>query len=106
MSKAAAPLHGGAAGEAPELVAGYDVDGMTDGIDPKAERSIRSSQTIRIVAVLVVITVLAVWAIANTDDVQVDWIADTTTAPLIVVIGASAVLGFIIGLLVNWRHRS
>lgn len=103
---AGAPLHGGAAGEAPELVAGYDVDGMTDGIDPKAERSIRSSQTIRIVAVLVAITVLAVWAIANTDDVQVDWIADTTTAPLIAVIGASAALGFIIGLLINWRHRS
>jgi uncharacterized integral membrane protein len=79
---------------------------MTDGIDPKAERSIRSSQTIRIVAFLVAITVLAVWAIANTDDVQVDWIADTTTAPLIVVIGASAALGFVIGLLVTWRHRS
>ncbi|HZJ48681.1 MAG TPA: hypothetical protein VFD97_06580 [Acidimicrobiia bacterium] len=42
---------------------------MTDGIDPKAERSIRSSQTIRIVAVLVAITVLAVWAIANTSAV-------------------------------------
>ena len=49
---------------------------------------------IRIVAVLGAIAVLAVWAIANTDHVEVDWIADTTTAPLIVVIGA---LGFIIG---------
>ena len=56
---------------------------------------------IRIVAVLGAIAVLAVWAIANTDHVEVDWTADTTTAPLIAVIGA---LGFIIGLLI-WVVR-
>ena len=72
---------------------------------PRPNDPFASSQTIRIVAVLVVVTVLAVWAIANRDDVQVDWIADTTTAPLNVVIGASAALGFILGLLVNCRHR-
>lgn len=58
---------------------------------------------IRIVAVLGAIAVLAVWAIANTDHVEVDWAADTTTAPLIVAIGAH---GFIIGLFLTWRHRS
>jgi uncharacterized integral membrane protein len=37
--------------------------------------------------------------------VEVDWLFDTTTNSLVVVIIGSAVLGFLIGLFVAWRRR-
>jgi uncharacterized integral membrane protein len=48
--------------------------------------------------------VLILFAVLNTDDVGVDFIADTVSAPLILVIFLSALFGFVIGWLVR-RHR-
>jgi len=46
---------------------------------------------------------LLVFAVLNTDDVGVDFVADTVNAPLILVIFLSALLGFVIGWFVR-RH--
>lgn len=75
-------------------------------VDSGTERRIRTRQTIRLVVVLVVVVLLAVWAFSNTDDVDVDWLVTTTSGPLVVVIIASAAIGFLLGLLVAWRRRS
>ena len=56
---------------------------------------------------VVVISVLGIllllFAVLNTDDVGVDFVADTVKAPLILVIFLSALLGFIIGFFVARR---
>lgn len=78
---------------------------MTDDVSDRTERKIRLAQTIRIVVVVVIAVVLVAWASANTQDVEVDWLFDTTTNSLVVVIIGSAVLGFLIGLFVAWRRR-
>jgi len=56
---------------------------------------------------VVVISVLGIllllFAVLNTDDVGVDFVADTVKAPLILVIFLSALLGFIIGWFVARR---
>jgi uncharacterized integral membrane protein len=44
---------------------------------------------------------LVVFALLNTHDVGIDWIFDTATAPMILVIAVSAVLGFVIGFVVR-----
>jgi uncharacterized integral membrane protein len=44
---------------------------------------------------------LGVFAVVNTHEVGVDWVVDTVSAPMIVVILASALLGFLIGFLVR-----
>lgn len=54
--------------------------------------------------------VLVLFAVLNTHEVGVDWIFDTVSAPMIVVIGISALLGFAIGFLLRGhlanRNRS
>jgi uncharacterized integral membrane protein len=69
------------------------------------ERRIRASQTVRVVIWLVVLAVIVVLAALNTDKVKVDWAFDTTDLPLWLVIGVSAVAGFVIGNLARPRHR-
>jgi uncharacterized integral membrane protein len=49
--------------------------------------------------------VLVVFALANVDDVRVDFVFDTVDAPLIVVIALCAVLGFVIGWFVGRRRN-
>lgn len=78
---------------------------MATDADDRTEKSIRAKQTARIVVVVVVVGLLALWAIANDNEVEVDWLIETTNAPLVVVILASAAAGFIIGLLSGWRRR-
>jgi uncharacterized integral membrane protein len=45
--------------------------------------------------------VLVLFAVLNTHEVGVDWVFDTWSAPLILVIVVSALLGFGLGLLVR-----
>ncbi len=78
---------------------------MADDVSDRTERRIRLGQTVRIVLLVVVAVVLVVWAGANTQDVEVDWLFDTTTNSLVVVILGSAALGFLLGLFVAWRRR-
>jgi len=45
--------------------------------------------------------ILVLFALLNTHEVGVDWIFDTVSAPLILVIAVSAIIGFLMGLLVR-----
>jgi uncharacterized integral membrane protein len=69
------------------------------------ESRIRTGQTVRVVIWIVVLVLLVVFAALNTDKVNVDWGFDTTDVALWVVIGVSAVAGFVIGYLARPRHR-
>lgn len=69
------------------------------------KRKIQLAQTIRVIVVAAIALILVAWALANTDDVEVDWLVDSTTGPLVIVIGVSAALGFVAGLIVAWRRK-
>lgn len=71
--------------------------------DPVGQRT-STLQKVRIVLLLVVAAVLVAWALANTEEVAVDWLVDTTTGPLVVVIAISAGLGFLLGAVTMWRQ--
>jgi uncharacterized integral membrane protein len=65
---------------------------------------------VKFVALGTLAAVLILFAVLNTHKVGVDWIFDTVSAPMIVVIGISALLGFAIGFLLrghlaNRDHR-
>jgi uncharacterized integral membrane protein len=77
---------------------------MATDIDHRTEKRIRTKQTLRILLFAVVAGILLLWAFANTDEVAVDWLVDTTTGPLIVVIAISAALGFLLGAVATWRQ--
>jgi uncharacterized integral membrane protein len=74
---------------------------MTQG-DASSGRGRRISPSLVVAAVVGFVLIL--FAVLNTDDVGVDFIADTVSAPLILVIFLSALFGFVIGWLVR-RHR-
>jgi uncharacterized integral membrane protein len=67
-----------------------------------AERPRRKVST-PVVVISVLGILLLLFAVLNTDDVGVDFVADTVKAPLILVIFLSALLGFIIGWFVARR---
>jgi uncharacterized integral membrane protein len=71
----------------------------------RAERRVRADQTVRVVVWLGVLAAIVIFALANRDDVSVDWVFDETTAPLSLVIGVSAVAGALVGLLSRTRRR-
>ena len=77
---------------------------MATDVDERTEKRIRAKQTVRILLFVVIAGVLALWAFANTDEVAVDWLVDTTRGPLIVVIAISALLGFLLGAVATWRQ--
>jgi uncharacterized integral membrane protein len=54
-------------------------------------------------AILVILVVA--FAVANGQDVNVDYLVDSTNAPLIYVILGSAVIGALADRLLVWRHR-
>jgi uncharacterized integral membrane protein len=57
----------------------------------------------RLIVVGVLALLLLVFALLNTDEVGVDFIADTVRAPLIVVVFLCALIGFLIGWFVGRR---
>ena len=75
-------------------------DVTTDG-----ERSLRVVHLFHIVVWLIVLAAVVVFALVNTDKVNVDWVAKDSEAPLWMVIGISAVAGAIIGSLARVRRR-
>jgi uncharacterized integral membrane protein len=68
-----------------------------DGRSPDTGRKVN----VKLVALGALGVVLVLFAVLNTHEVGVDWIFDTVSIPMIVVIAVSAVLGFAIGLLVR-----
>lgn len=81
---------------------GYS-DAMND-VDNSAERSIRTRQTIRIVVWIVALAVIVVLAVANTDEVTLDWLFGDASVSLWLVIVGSAVIGAVIGYVSRWRR--
>jgi uncharacterized integral membrane protein len=56
---------------------------------------------VKLIALGVLAAVLVLFAALNTHDVGVDWLFDTVSAPMILVIAVSALFGFGIGFLVR-----
>ena len=57
------------------------------------------------IVVAVCAVILLVFALLNTDEVHVDFLFDSVSAPLVVVIVLCALLGFVIGWFVGRRGR-
>ena len=56
---------------------------------------------VKLIVVGLFVALLVVFALLNTHEVGVDWLFDTVSAPMILVIAISALLGFAIGFLVR-----
>jgi uncharacterized integral membrane protein len=69
------------------------------------KRARTSGETARLALAAVVLIVAVVFALANTDDTNVDYLFGDTDAPLIVVMVLSAVAGAVVAVLVAWRRR-
>jgi uncharacterized integral membrane protein len=78
----------------------------TDGPAAAGRRDTRAQARWIVAAVLAVLVIL--FAVLNSQDVEVDWIVTTTETPLVVVMALCAVAGLVIGRLLAWqraRHR-
>jgi uncharacterized integral membrane protein len=62
---------------------------------------------VKLIVIGLFVALLVVFALLNTHDVGVDWLFDTVSAPMILVIAISALLGFAIGFFVrsHWAAR-
>ncbi len=76
---------------------------VTMADDPN-ERSIRARQTVRVVLWVAIAAVVVALALANTQDVTVDWLFSDFGTSLWVVIIASATVGAVLGYLARWRR--
>ena len=72
--------------------------------DDSRERSIRARQTVKIVVGVAIAAVVVAFALANTQDVTVDWLFGDVDTSLWVVIVASAAVGAVLGALARRRR--
>jgi len=56
---------------------------------------------VKLIVIGSLVALLVLFALLNTHEVGVDWLFNTWSAPLILVIAISGALGFLIGLLVR-----
>jgi len=75
-----------------------------DPVDFSAEAKIRRNQTVRVLLILIIASVLTALALDNLHEVSVDWVFGSSVAPLVVVIVASALAGMAIGALLRRRR--
>lgn len=68
------------------------------------EHKIRRSQTLRVVSIVVLLTLIVVFAVVNAGTVSVDWVFAETQAPMVLVIAISGGIGFLVGALVASRR--
>ncbi len=68
------------------------------------EHKVRRSQTVRVVSVVVLLSLVVAFAVANSHQVGVDWIFTETQAPMVIVIALSVAAGFLLGALVTSRR--
>jgi uncharacterized integral membrane protein len=73
-------------------------------VEFQAEAKIRRNQTVRVLIVLIIATVLTALAIDNLHEVSVDWVFGSSEAPLVVVIVIATVGGMIMGALLRKRR--
>ena len=78
----------------------------SSGRGREAARKRSRKESTRLVAVAAVSAVVALFAVLNLDEVEVNWIIGTFSTPLIVVIAMSIVLGAGLGYLVGRRRAS
>jgi uncharacterized integral membrane protein len=72
--------------------------------DDERSNGERRGQVVRWGFWLVVVTAVVVFALANTNKVDVDWVLNSARAPLWSVIAVSAVAGVIVGFLARPRR--
>lgn len=70
------------------------------------EQRIRRGQTLRVGLIVALLALILGFALANTGDVEIDWVLTTTRAPMVVVIALSGGVGFLAGLLAAYRSQS
>ena len=68
------------------------------------ERSIRARQTVKVVVWIAAAAFVAALAVANTQDVTVDWLFGDLDTSLWIVIVVSALVGSALGYLARWRR--
>lgn len=73
-------------------------------VEFKAEAKIRRNQTLRVLVVLIIASVLTALAVDNLHEVSIDWVFGSSEAPLVIVIVIAAVGGMIIGALLRRRR--
>jgi uncharacterized integral membrane protein len=72
----------------------------------EAARGDSRKVNVKLITLGFVAAVLVTFALLNTHEVGVDWIFDTVSVPMIIVILISAVLGFAMGFLVRGHLAS
>lgn len=70
----------------------------------RQEQQVRRSQTLRVISIVVLLAVIATFAVFNAGNVSIDWIFTETDAPMVVVIALSGGIGFLLGALVASRR--
>lgn len=73
---------------------------MTQGSEPTSRRMGAKQITVAVIAII-----LLVFALANLEDVKIDFVAADVTAPLVLVIVICAALGFVIGWFIGRRDH-
>lgn len=82
------------------MVREIEDDGTTDD-----EPGVRARDLIHLAPAFVLVVVLVVFSLANTQRTRVDLVVTDVRAPLVLVLLATAVLGALISALVRFRRR-
>lgn len=72
--------------------------------DEQSPQSPRVGSILKVVIWVVVLGAMVVFAISNTQDVNVDWVFDETETALWIVIAISTVAGFVLGYVTSRRR--
>lgn len=72
--------------------------------EQRQEQQIRRNQTLRVVAIVILLAVIVTFAVANSENVSIDWVFTETNAPMVLVIALSGGIGFLVGALVASRR--
>jgi uncharacterized integral membrane protein len=72
---------------------------------PKKRGSLLAQENRRLLYGLVIGAIVAVFAVLNLDEVEVNWIFGTAQTPLILVIALSFLLGAVVGWIANVGRR-
>ncbi|MEY2581712.1 MAG: hypothetical protein QOE09_1561 [Ilumatobacteraceae bacterium] len=78
---------------------------MSDVTTTEGQRTFSLGHAIHVLVRLLLLVAIVVFALVNTDKVNVDWVARKSAAPLWLIIAVSAVAGAIIGSIARVRRR-
>ena len=83
---------------------GYDAP-VSDDTGQRSEASIRRRQTVRVVAILVLLAIAVSLAVDNAQEVEIGWVFGDLRAPLVAALAVAFALGGAVGLLVARRQQ-